>query len=127
MNVVRENRRDPPLKEMKMTVNISTKNEPNSSIPISRFHHGETRRIFDEVKEAGAKIVVKRNIPICILMAPKLHEALMEMLADHFDLIEAEERLNSPDNGESIPFEDVLKKAGFIQPDLDEDDNVEIE
>ncbi len=110
-----------------MTVNISTKNEPNSSIPVSRFHHGETRKIFDEVKEAGKKIVVKRNIPICILLAPKLHEALMEMIADHIDLIKAEERLKISENGETIPFEDVLKKAGFPHHDLDEDDDVEIE
>ena len=50
---------------------LKTANILNAIIPISRFNKGEANKIFAEVKKDGTRIVVKNNIPECILMSPK--------------------------------------------------------
>ena len=52
-------------------------------VPISRFNRGEANKIFDEVKETGYKVVVKNNIPICVLLSPERYreiEGIIEKL-----------------------------------------------
>lgn len=52
----------------------------NSYVPISRFNQGEANKIFSEVKEAGPKIVMKNNTPICVLVDPSEYDRMMQLI-----------------------------------------------
>ena len=58
--------------------------------PIARFNKGEANKIFDEVRLSGRKIVIKNNIPACILLTPEKYQ---EMIDNHYLLTLSEERL----------------------------------
>lgn len=50
---------------------MTVDNVLNAIVPISRFNKGEAGKIFDEVKSGGFKIVVKNNVPTCVLITPE--------------------------------------------------------
>ncbi len=52
----------------------------NNMVPFSQFNKGMAGKIFNDVKQAGVKIVVKNNAPECILMSPAFYAALVDML-----------------------------------------------
>ena len=54
----------------------------NTIVPISRFNKGEANKIFDEVKKSGSKIVVKNNIPTCVLITPEKYEEMINAMKD---------------------------------------------
>ena len=41
------------------------------TIPISMFNRGLAGKIFEEVRKAGAKVVMKNNLPECVLVSPE--------------------------------------------------------
>ena len=55
-----------------------------STVSISLFNKGLAGKIFDDVKKNGTKIVIKNNVPECILISPE----------DYLNLIEKIEELN---------------------------------
>lgn len=97
---------------------MSVVNMMNAMVPITRFNKGEAAKIFDEVKSAGAKIVVKNNQPACVLLSPNQYETLMEMLSDYVLLAEAEKRVVTNDNAENISHEEMMRELGLTEADL---------
>ena len=95
-------------------------------IPISRFNKGEANKIFDEVRLSGFKVVVKNNVPACVLLAPERYKELTDILDDHYLLSLAEERMRN-DNASTIPFEKILAEDGLTIADLEAMEDVEIE
>lgn len=93
-------------------------------VPISRFNKGEANKIFDEVKEEGVKIVLKNNLPACVLIAPELYESLMESLNDYYLICEADNRMENAVKGDFVSSEDVL---GELDLDPDALNNTEVE
>ena len=73
-----------------MPTNIS-----DTLVPISRFNKGEASKIFDEIKDTGYKIVVKNNIPACVMLTPERYQEMIEMIEDLYLIELAEERLNT--------------------------------
>ena len=57
---------------------LNTVNVLDSIIPISLFNKGQANKIFSEVKKFGTRIVVKNNVPECILMSPQSYQQMME-------------------------------------------------
>lgn len=105
---------------------ISILNIMNSMVPISRFNKGEASKIFDEVESSGTKIVVKNNQPACVLLSPAQYESLMEMLSDSLLYTEAEKRMATNNDSETLSYEAVMEELGITQKELDDID-VEIE
>ncbi|NLK45412.1 MAG: type II toxin-antitoxin system Phd/YefM family antitoxin [Treponema sp.] len=101
---------------------INSINILDSIIPISRFNKGEANRIFTEVKNDGIKIVVKNNIPECVLISPKDYQALIEQYEDALLLAEANKRLSK--NVEYISHDDILSDLNINEQDLE---NIDIE
>ena len=92
----------------------------NSIVPITRFNRGEASKIFDEVKENGIKLVLKNNSPACVLVKPKLYEAMVEVLEDYALYFEAEKRIrNAEEEEEYISFDQVMTNLGIEESDLD--------
>jgi hypothetical protein len=98
----------------------------DSLIPISRFNKGEASKIFDEVRLSGYKIVVKNNVPACLLLTPESYQELLDIIDDQSLLALAEERLKN-DNGMTYSFEEILAKDGLTITDIDAMEDVEIE
>ena len=98
---------------------LSVSSMLDALIPISRFNKGEANKIFDEVKESGCKIVVKNNVPTCVLLTPEKYQEMLEMLEDQYLLTVAEERIKY-DSGNTISFDHIIAKHGFTKKELEE-------
>lgn len=85
-------------------------------VPISRFNRGEAGKIFDELGQAGVKVVLKNNEPVAVLVSPEQYELMVETLEDYALYFEAESRMKRADAREMASHEDVLKELG-ISPD----------
>lgn len=97
-----------------------------SIVPITRFNRGEASKIFDEVNEKGFKIVLKNNVPTCVLVQPDRYEAMVEALEDYALYFEAEKRMKNAESEGFISSEKVYADLGISEKDLD-DVEVEIE
>ena len=81
------------------------------TISISLFNRGLAGKIFEEVKQSGAKVVMKNNAAECVLLAPDEYIRIM----DHYD----------PNT--AISGEDLYKELGISKEDLDNFGEVDIE
>ena len=97
---------------------LNTVNLLDSIIPISQFNKGQANKIFSDVKKSGIKIVVKNNIPECILMSPQNYQRMMEEYEDAILAAEAEKRLAQ--NVQYTDHDDLMKKFGLSDSDLDD-------
>jgi PHD/YefM family antitoxin component YafN of YafNO toxin-antitoxin module len=102
-----------------MANSLPMSNILDALVPITRFNRGESNKIFDEVKADGYKIVVKNNVPACVLISPERYKALMEALEDRYLIALAEERERNG-TGATIPFEDILAEDGLTLADLED-------
>lgn len=107
---------------------LSIKDIMDSIVPISRFNRGEANKIFDELNESeqGCKVVLKNNIPACVLIQPDRYERMVEALEDYALYIEAQKRLQETETQGFLSSEEVMESLGIKKSDLDEVD-VEIE
>ncbi|MBW9158004.1 type II toxin-antitoxin system Phd/YefM family antitoxin [Clostridium sp. FP2] len=71
-------------------------------VPISRFNKGEAGKIFDEVKSGGFKIVVKNNVPTCVLITPEKYQELMEKVEEYNLLTVAVKRMENVKDSDFI-------------------------
>lgn len=101
------------------------KNLMDSLVPITRFNKGEASRIFEEVSKSGTKIVLKNNIPACVLMDPKQYNRLLEQLEDYSLALEAYRRMEH--GGEYRDFEQVLESSQITGEELDGYEDVELD
>ena len=92
----------------------------DSIIPISRFNKGEANKIFSEVKKNGVRIVVKNNVPECVLISPKDYQQMIEEYEDTVLLSEAEKRI--AEKTKPISHQELIKRLGFTKEDLDDID-----
>lgn len=97
----------------------------NKTVSISQFNRGLAGRIFEDVKSDGYKIVLKNNIPECVLLSPDEYENLIQELEDAQDIIMAKERLENLKPEDLISQEEFEEEFGIkfdeIEP-LDEDE-----
>ncbi|MDR0294076.1 MAG: type II toxin-antitoxin system Phd/YefM family antitoxin [Oscillospiraceae bacterium] len=98
---------------------IAANNALDAFVPISRFNRGEAGRIFDEVRSAGCKIVVKNNAPVCVLLAPEQYREMMDLIEDHYLLALAEERMKNG-SGVTYPAAEVYARLGIKEDELNE-------
>ncbi len=83
----------------------------NAIIPITRFNKGEAGKIIDEVRSEGPRIIVKNNIPECVLIS----------LDDYTSLTEAANRtisLNVSKKAEERRKEFIKKIRANVQPPI---------
>ena len=65
-----------------------------NTIPISQFNRGLAGKIFEEVKRYGAKVVMKNNIPECVLLSPEEYIRLLDEANDARLLATAAQRMS---------------------------------
>lgn len=67
-------------------------------ISFSEFNRGQAGKIFDEVKNKGAKIVVKNNKPECVLVSVNDYIQMVDEINDTRALLMAVDRFDEFDN-----------------------------
>ncbi len=97
------------------------------TIPISLFNRGLAGKIFEEVKQVGAKVVMKNNAAECVLMSPDEYIRLMDEVNDARLLTIATERMAHFDPSAAISGEDVYSSLGITREDIDAYGEVEFE
>ncbi len=98
-----------------------------NTVPITQFNRGLAGKIFDEVKQCGAKVVMKNNTAECILISPDEYVRLMDELNDARLLAVASERMAHFAPSTLIPEEEMNRRLGVTDDDLAGFDEVEIE
>ena len=97
------------------------------TISISLFNRGLAGKIFEEVKQSGAKVVMKNNAAECVLLAPDEYIRIMDEINDARLLAMATERMAHYDPNTAISGEDLYKELGISKEDLDNFGEVDIE
>lgn len=98
-----------------------------NTVPITQFNRGLAGKIFDEVKQCGAKVVMKNNVAECVLISPDEYVRLMDELNDARLLAVASERMAHFDSSTLISEEEMNRRLGVTKDDLDGFDEVDIE
>ena len=98
-----------------------------NTVSISSFNRGQAGKIFEEVKNTGAKVVMKNNVAECVLLSPEQYLAMVDEMEDLKLALIAEERLNNFDPDKLIPAEEVYKNLGISDADLENLDDIELE
>lgn len=97
------------------------------TISISLFNRGLARKIFEEVKQCGAKVVMKNNTAECVLISPDEFMRLMDEVNDARLLTIATERMEKYDPASVIDADTLYKDLGITQEDLDAVGEVDFE
>lgn len=98
-----------------------------NTIPISQFNRGLAGKIFEDVKQNGAKVVMKNNAAECVLLSPDEYVRLIDELNDARLLALANERLAKTDPASFISEEEMEERLGVRAEDLAGFDEVDIE
>ncbi len=98
-----------------------------NTIPISQFNRGLAGKIFEEVKQSGAKVVMKNNTAECVLLSPDEYVRLMDEVNDARLLAIAAERFANYDPSKVITEEEMDRRLGITEADLEGYEEVELE
>lgn len=102
-------------------------NALKTTIPISVFNRGGAGKVFKEVKNSGPKVVIKNNVPECVLISPEEYVKLVDDLEDAKLLALAEARTRTDQPSKELSEAEVMKRLGITQEELDDIGDVEIE
>ena len=97
------------------------------TISISLFNRGLAGKIFEDVKQSGAKVVMKNNSAECVLLSPDEYIKLMDEVNDARLLSIANERMQNFNPANLISGEDLYEELGITEDDLEAIGEVEFE
>ena len=97
------------------------------TISISLLNRGLAGKIFEDVKQSGAKVVMKNNSAECVLLSPDEYVKLMDEVNDARLLSIANERMQNFNSTNLISSEHLYKELGITEEDLDAIGEVEVE
>ena len=95
-----------------------------NTVPITQFNRGLAGKIFEDVKQCGAKVVMKNNTAECVLISP---DEYMDELNDARLLAVASERMAHFDPASLISEEEMNRRLGVTEDDLAGFSEVDIE
>ena len=88
------------------------------TVSISLFNRGLAGQIFEDVKQSGAKVVMKNNAAECVLLSPEEYISLMDELNDARLLALAAERMARYDPAAVISESEMNARLGVSDEDL---------
>ena len=97
------------------------------TVSISLFNRGLAGKIFEDVKQSGAKVVMKNNSAECVLLSPEEYVKIMDEVNDARLLSLANERIQNFNSENLISSEALYKELGITKEDLDVIGEVEFE
>lgn len=101
-------------------------NALKNMVSFSEFNRGQAGKIFDDVKNAGSKIVVKNNNPECVLISVDDYLKMVDEINDMRALLIAVDRMGEYDGSLKDTFsQEEIEK--MFNVNTDDYDGVEIE
>ena len=97
------------------------------TVSIALFNRGLAGKVFEDVKKTGAKVVMKNNAAECVLMSPEEYTRIMDELNDARLLALATERMSGYDPATLTSQEEMERRLGITDEELDAIGEVEIE
>lgn len=97
-----------------------------NTISISQFNRGLAGKIFEEVKQSGAKVVMKNNAAECVLLSPEEYVCLMDEVNDARLLALATQRMADYAPEKSLDAEAVYSSLGISEAERADCDGVEL-
>ena len=97
------------------------------TVSISLFNRGLAGKIFDDVKQSGAKVVMKNNAAECVLMSPDEYVKLMDEVNDARLLTVANARMQNFNKDSLVSGKELYEELGITKEDLDSIGEAEIE
>lgn len=88
------------------------------TVSITNFNKGMAGKIFQDVKENGAKVVIKNNNPECVLVSPDEYLKMVEAINEYGLLLLAIERNETINPQSLLKQEEVLKQLDITNDDL---------
>lgn len=113
--------------EREVMIMSSIRSAIENTIPISLFNRGLAGKIFDEVKQYGAKVVMKNNTAECVLLSPDEYIRLLDEVNDARLLTVATERMSHFNPATVIPQKQVDQEMGFQPSDFENTEDIEFE
>ena len=98
-----------------------------NTVPISQFNRGLAGKIFEDVNQSGAKVVMKNNVAECVLISPEEYVRLMDEVNDARLLAVASERMAHFNPATLISEEEMNRRLGITEDKLTGFDEVDIE
>jgi hypothetical protein len=114
------------ISEAMANYRLSIKYLLENIFPITRLNRDEAGKIFDEVSQTGAIIVLKNNTPVDVFITSEQYEAIVEMFEDYTLYIDVLNRLNNTGAEVTISHDQMLNLFDISEADLN-DVNVDIE
>ena len=98
-----------------------------NTVSIALFNRGLAGKVFDEVKRTGAKVVLKNNTAECVLLSPEEYVRIMEELNDARLLSTAVDRMATYNPNNLISEEEMDRRLGITDEELDSVGEVDFE
>lgn len=98
-----------------------------NTVPITQFNRGLAGKIFEDVKQCGAKVVMKNNTAECVLLSPDEYIRLMDELNDARLAALAAERMTHFNPENTVSEAEMNRRLGITEDDLAGFDEVDIE
>lgn len=98
-----------------------------NTVPITQFNRGLAGKIFEDVKQCGAKVVMKNNTAECVLLSPDEYIRLMDELNDARLAALAAERMAHFNPENAVSEAEMNRRLGITEDDLAGFDEVDIE
>ena len=98
-----------------------------TTVPLSQFNRGLAGQIFSEVKAHGPKVVMNDDEAEAVLMPPAEYAELMDALNDYLLLTMAVERMANYDPSALISEDEMNRRLGITQEELDSAGEAEFE
>ncbi len=87
------------------------RNAIENTVSISQLNKGYAGQIFEDVRASGTKVVIKNNIPECVLMAPDEYIALLDELNEMKAVAAAALRLDGVNPKNLLTDEEFYRKT----------------
>lgn len=97
-----------------------------NTIPISLFNKGLAGKIFEDVRQSGAKVVMKNNSAECVLLSPEQYVQLLDEVNDARLLALASERM-AKYGGTTVSQENMDWEFGFAPGDYENTEEIDFE
>ncbi len=72
--------------------NVTASKLIHSFVPISRLNKGEAGKIIDEVKTDGIRVIVKNNVPECVLISVEEYDRIVTIMNRPVTFIQTKEQ-----------------------------------
>ena len=72
--------------------NVTAAKLIHSFVPISRLNKGEAGKIIEEVKTDGIRVIVKNNIPECVMISVEEYDRIILYMSRPVKIIQTKEQ-----------------------------------